>query len=133
MSKKFQFLFAVLVLLSVILITACGPLGERPNGIGNQTAIGRGVISNIEPLNNGLFQIWIFGDSTYVYCTLDVALIETAKRILTEKDATIIYTYRDWKEDDPEYVAKLTSTCGQGYTGTRGSKFMSVTAVNPGE
>lgn len=128
--------FLIVSLLVLLVAAGCIGKGDTPTGIGKLPALGRGVISNVEPLNNGLFQIWIFGDSTYVYCTVDKTLIDKAKAIMAETNATILYEYRDWKAGDPEFEThdsnnnRLSYTCGQGYTGARGSKLLSVVPVH---
>ena len=116
------------------MLAACEAKGNKPSGIGKE-ALGRGVVNNVEQLNNGLWQIWIFGDTTFVYCTLDATLVEKVKNTMREVDASILYTYRDWKVGDPEYDntdaagSRLSQTCGQLYTGTRGSKLLTVDLI----
>ncbi len=124
-----------LMLIFMFLLTACSPgLGDRPSGIGKE-AYGRGTVSNLEPLNNGLWQIWIFGDSTYVYCTLDATLVEKVRNSMSEYDAVVFYTYRDWKVGDLEYDNtdstgyRLSTTCGQLHKDTLGSKLLSLTLI----
>lgn len=136
MDKKLSMKsIGVLFALSVLLFACSVAPGDRSYGI-KQPAVGRGVVSNQETLNNGLGQTWIFGDTTYVYCTLDKALQDKVKHIMLEEDATMIYTYRDWIETDIEYAstdptsgARISTMCGQGVSGSRGSKLLSVEKV----
>lgn len=126
----------VCALLLLVLVSGCAGLGDTPTGIGKQPGTGRGTISNLDPLNNGLYQVWIFGDNTYLYCTMDQILVQKIKDIMGVRgDATVIYTYRDWKVGDPEYDTfdawgnRISKTCGQFYVGSHGSKLMSVDLV----
>ena len=128
--------FVIVLVVVAVLIAGCGP-GNAPSGIGRSPGIGRGTISNLDPLNNGLFQIWIFGDNTYVYCTSDSALAQKVKSIMmTPGDNTVVYTYRDWKTGDPEYDSldrdrnQLSSSCGQFVKGSSGSKLLTVDLVS---
>ncbi len=126
----------LLFILFAVLFSACTPvpqLGDKPQGIGKEDGFGRGIVSNVDPLNNGLFAVWIFGDNINVYCTMDKSIITKIKDISREWDATVYYTYRDWKVGDPEvetldsYSHKISASCGQGTA--HGSKLMSVEII----
>lgn len=128
----------LLLILFAVLFSACTPvpqLGDKPQGIGKEDGFGRGVVSNVDPLNNGLFQVWIFGDTSYAYCTMDRTLIDEIRKISRETVATVYYTYRDWKNGDAEvetydsYGKKISSSCGQGKA--YGSKLMTIEVVKP--
>ena len=120
-------LLTLLAALSLI-IGACST-GDQPRGIGKLPAWGRGIPSNVEPLNNGLYQVWFQGDTTYVFCTLDKDLAEKIQNIGSEAPGVVIFSYRDYKDGDPEwatssFLESIAHTCGQGITGTHGSKLL---------
>lgn len=128
----------VLCAIVVFVVSACVGLGNTPTGIGKQPGTGRGIISNLDPLNNGLNQVWFLTDNTYVYCTNDQILIEKIQKIITlPGDTTVNYTYRDWKVGDTEFDNfdawgdRISATCGQFVKGSSGSKLLTVDLVVP--
>lgn len=129
MSRK----LCVLLVVSIIL-TGCA-VGNKSYGLGKEPGIGRGKISNVDPLNNGMVQYWIQMDNTFVYCSMDKALLAKVKSILKEENDEVIYTYRDWMDTDPEWTQRDSDgrsyymTCGQFYTDTHSSKLLSVDLV----
>ncbi len=134
-NRTVQYFFGLMLILFLSMACLSTPKGNTSDGIAKKPGVGRGVISNVEPLNNGLTQLWIFGDNTYVFCTLDEDLANKLKSIVQEENATIVYEYRDWLNTDIEYVTRdssgsqISTTCGQGIPGSHGSKLLSVRSI----
>lgn len=126
---------STILIVLALFITACNaPLGNHPVGISKRPGTGRGTLANVEQQNSGMWQVWLFGDSSYVYCTMDDQLGGKALSILQETDATVIYTYRDYLSTDFEWNTQpysgssysLAYWCGQGYSLTHGSKLLTL-------
>lgn len=124
-------------LFLVLALVGCSKPEDRGVTITKNPATGRGVLSNVEKQNNGMWQVWIFGDNSYVYCTIDQEVGNKALSIIQETDATVVYTYRDYISTDYEWNTKAYSEtswsmaywCGQGYSNAHGSKLLTIDRV----
>ena len=128
-------LFALWILFG-LLFTGCSA-GNKSFGVAKRLGEGRHQIANVEELNNGLFQVWFFGDDDYAYCTLDKSFAEMARAIKNDpgpNDGIALYKYRDFLDSDPEWAQdsggyQFYYTCG--ISGTYKSKLMEIKPLRP--